>query len=81
MVQPALRATVRKAAPTFEAAAWWQGRFQQVSLEQFRGNLTDQIKRRSDLSHVFCPLSRLVCRPLLLAPRLHLRVPNRDLPV
>ena len=46
-----------------------------------RGKLTEQIKRQSYSSHVFSPLSRLVCRPLLLAPRFHLRVPNRDLPV
>jgi len=37
MVQAGSKAVIRKAAPTFEAMAWWQNKFQKVSLEQFRG--------------------------------------------
>lgn len=37
MVQPACKAVIRKPAPAFTATAWWQNKFQQVSLEQFRG--------------------------------------------
>ena len=31
------KAIVRKAAPSFKATAWWQGKFQELSLEQFKG--------------------------------------------
>ena len=31
------KAVIRKPAPAFEAESWWQGRFQKVSLEQFKG--------------------------------------------
>ena len=36
-MQAAARAVIRKPAPAFTATAWWQGKFQEVSLEQFRG--------------------------------------------
>ena len=32
------KAIVRKAAPAFTATAWWEGKFQEVSLSQFQGN-------------------------------------------
>ena len=34
------KAVIRKAAPSFKATAWWQGKFQEISLEQFRGKYT-----------------------------------------
>ena len=37
MVQAASKAVIRQAAPGFKAMAWWQNKFQEVSLEQFRG--------------------------------------------
>ena len=37
MVEAVQKAIIRKPAPTFTAQAWWQGKFQEVSLEQFRG--------------------------------------------
>merc|ERR1712060_929412 len=36
-VQAATWACIRKPAPAFAAQAWWNGKFQEVSLEQFRG--------------------------------------------
>ncbi len=31
------KAIIRKPAPSFKATAWWQNKFQEISLEQFKG--------------------------------------------
>jgi alkyl hydroperoxide reductase subunit AhpC len=31
------KAIVRQAAPAFSAQAWWNGKFEKISLEQFQG--------------------------------------------
>ena len=37
MVQAGSKAVIRKAAPAFEAMAWWNNQFQKIKLEDFRG--------------------------------------------
>ena len=31
------KAVIRKQAPQFKGTAWWQNKFQEISLEQFKG--------------------------------------------
>ena len=81
MVQATSKAIIRKAAPSFEAMAWHQEKFQKINLEQFRGKQAHHCFHQHYLNHVSSLPFRQVRRPLLLASRLHLRVPNRDLPV
>ncbi len=66
------KAIIRKAAPLFRSQAWWQNKFQEVSLDQFKGKIVCQL-----LNSLF----REVCSSLLLAAWLHFRVPNWDLSI
>ena len=78
MVQAGSKAVIRKAAPAFEGMAWWNNKFQAINLEQFRGK--NSIISCIIEANIFLS-PRQVRRPLFLAPGLHLRLPDRNLPV
>merc|ERR1740117_1145502 len=52
---PVQRATVRKPAPSFKAQAYWNKKFQEISLEQFKGKYVVLF---------FYPLISLLCAQL-----------------
>ena len=66
------KAIIRKAAPLFKSQAWWQNKFQEVSLDQFKGK-PDYPLLKSRIRKVRCTL--------LLATWFHFRVPNWNLPI